>query len=206
MTAPQDPFIYHITHVDNLAGMLTDGGLWSDAGRQRHRPAAVNIGYQHIKARRMRRAVTAGPGGMLGEYVPFYFCPRSVMLYVISRGSSDYAGREREILHLVSRVSVATTGTRWAFSDRHAEVGHAEHFDGLDHLTKIQWDAVDAQMWTTCKEEKQAEFLVKDFFPWDKIQLIGVRDAAIVQQVNQILGAARRAPPRVELCPQWYYT
>ena len=107
---PEDPSIYHITHVTNLAGMVADRGLWSDAARRRHRPTATNIGYQHIKERRMRRAVTAGSGGVLGEYVPFYFCPRSVMLFVISRGSSDYNGHEREIVHLVSRVRVAIEG------------------------------------------------------------------------------------------------
>jgi hypothetical protein len=206
MTPPEDPPIYHITHVTNLAGRVADGGLWSDAARQRHRPSAINIGYQHIKQRRMRRAVTAGSGGVLGEYVPFYFCPRSVMLFVISRGSSDYTGNEREIVHLVSRVSVAVQGTRWAFSDRHAEVGHAEHFDDLVHLSKIQWSAVGARIWRDCREEKQAEFLVKDFFSWDRVESIGVRDAAVLRQVEGLLAGSGGGPPRVEVCPHWYYT
>jgi len=205
MAGPADPWIYHITHVTNLAGMVADGGLWSDAGRRMHRPTAVNIGYQHIKARRMQRSVTAGPRGKLGEYVPFYFCPRSVMLYVISKGASDYAGGQREIVHLASRVSVITQGTGWAFTDRHAEVGHAEYFDDLVHLTKIQWEAVEAQTWVRCKEEKQAEFLIKDFCPWDKIRFIGVQDAALVPEVDRILEAAT-SKPRVEPRPHWYYT
>ncbi len=154
----------------------------------------------------MQRSVTAGPRGKLGEYVPFYFCPRSVMLYVISRGASDYVGQQREIVHLVSRVSIATQGTRWAFSDRHAEVGHAEHFDDLVHLAKIQWDAVDAENWAQCKEEKQAEFLIKDFCPWDKIRFIGVHDAALIPEVNRILEPAPDLKPRVEPRPRWYYT
>lgn len=198
-----DPWIFHITHVDNLAGMLTDGGLWSDANRRARRPAAVNIGYTHIKERRMRRPVTAGAGGMLGEYVPFYFCPRSVMLFVIARGASDYSGQEREIVHLVSRVSVATTGTRWAFSDRHAEVAHAEHFADLADLARVSWDAVEAHTWKDRKEEKQAEFLVKDFFPWQKVLFIGVKDEAMLQHVRR---AVPDTPPRVESRPGWYYT
>lgn len=202
MSHPQDPWIFHITHADNLASIVADGGLWSDAHRRVHRPTSVNIGYHHIKERRMRRQVTAGAGGTLGEYVPFYFCPRSVMLYVISRGSSDYAGKEREIVHLVSRVSLATRNTRWAFSDRHAEVAHAEHFADLAHLARISWPAVEARSWTTCKEEKQAEFLVKDFFAWDKLVAIGVRDEAVRHHIQTTLPAA----PRVELRPGWYYT
>lgn len=206
MDVPEDPWIYHITHVTNLSGMLADGGLWSDAGQRARRPESVNIGYRHIKDRRMRRPVTAGGGGMLGEYVPFYFCPRSVMLYVISRGSSDYGGREREIVHLVSRMSIAIRGARWAFSDRHAEVGHAEHFDDRADLDRIQWPAVNAHYWQACKEEKQAEFLIKDFFPWDRVLGIGVRDAEIREQVNTLLASGAGRAPAVELHPSWYYT
>lgn len=206
MTVPTDPWIFHITHVDNLAGMVADGGLWSDAARRTRRPTTINIGYNHIKERRMRRAVTAGVGGMLGEYVPFYFCPRSVMLYVISRGSSDYAGQEREIVHLVSRVSVATTGAQWVFSDRHAEVAHAEHFADLADLARVSWPAVEARMWKDCREEKQAEFLVKDFFSWTKILFIGVRDEVIRQHVLAVVPGAVPGKPRVELRESWYYT
>lgn len=206
MRVPDDPWIYHITHVTNLAGMVADGGLWSDAGQRSRRPESVNIGYRHIKDRRMQRLVTAGGRGKLGEYVPFYFCPRSVMLYVISRGSSDYSGREREIVHLVSRMSVATQGTQWAFSDRHAEVAHAEHFDDRAHLDKIQWTAVEASYWQAVKEEKQAEFLVKDFFPWHMVRFIGVRDAEILKQVQDLLASGAGTAPPVELRPQWYYT
>ena len=72
--------IYHITHADNLEQIVREGRLWCDAQRIARGLAHTNIGYSHIKARRMRHPVTVSAGGTLGEYVPFNFCPRSVML------------------------------------------------------------------------------------------------------------------------------
>ena len=61
--------IYHITHVENLASIVRQARLWSDAQRVAQGFASTNIGYSHIKARRMRRVVTVAAGGTLGEYV-----------------------------------------------------------------------------------------------------------------------------------------
>ena len=61
-------------------------------------------------------------------------------------------------------------------------------------------------MWRDCSEEKQAEFLVKDFFPWDKVESIGVRDATMLRRVEDLLTGSGGSPPRVDVCPHWYYT
>ncbi len=78
--------IYHITHIDNLVSIVAAQALWSDAQRIRQGFVSANIGYSHIKERRLRRPITVSAGGMLGDYVPFNFCPRSIMLYVVSKG------------------------------------------------------------------------------------------------------------------------
>ena len=50
---PANPKIYHITHVDNLPGIIADGGLVSDATMiDRGGPAAM-IGISGIKKRRV---------------------------------------------------------------------------------------------------------------------------------------------------------
>src|SRR5882672_2037233 len=126
---PANPPIFHITHVDNLASIVAHGCLWSDAQRIARKLVTTNIGYSHIKQRRLNRLVTAGSGGKLGDYVPFNFCARSVMLFVVSRGHADYAGGQDEIVHLVSSVNTATAlGNVWAFTDRHADLAYASYF------------------------------------------------------------------------------
>jgi hypothetical protein len=81
--------------------------------------------------------VTTQAGGTLGDYLPFNFCPRSVMLFAVSKGHQDYKGGQETIVHLVSTVGRAVAlGRAWAFTDRHAELGHALHFDDLSKLPK----------------------------------------------------------------------
>lgn len=69
---PANPKIYHIVHVDNLASIIADGGLWSDAVMVQRQGGTV-IGMGSIKQRRLQLPITCHPGTHVGEYVPFYF-------------------------------------------------------------------------------------------------------------------------------------
>ncbi|WP_424945852.1 DarT ssDNA thymidine ADP-ribosyltransferase family protein [Candidatus Spongiihabitans sp.] len=40
----------------------------------------------------------------------------------------------------------------------------------LSQLGEIDWDAVDADQWRGCQDEKQAEFLVEQQFSWHLIE------------------------------------
>lgn len=202
---PADPLIYHITHVDNVPGILREGGLWSDAQRIARVLTSTNIAHVHIKQRRLNRAVTTRAGGKLGDYVPFNFCPRSVMLYVVGRGHSDYTGGQADIVHLVSRVSTATNlGRAWAFTDRHAELAHALHFDDLTRLDEVPWHVMDEHYWSSVREERQAEFLVHEFFPWTAVAEVGVMTAEVGERVQDALRASQHHPT-VSVRPRWYY-
>ncbi|MEX1361500.1 MAG: DUF4433 domain-containing protein [Nannocystaceae bacterium] len=202
---PSDPRIFHITHVDNLLGILQQGGLWCDAQRIARGLVSTNIGHLHIKRRRLGRAVTTRAGGNLGDYVPFNFCPRSVMLYVVNRGHDDYRGGQAEIVHLVSRVSTAIRqGRPWAFTDRHAELAHALHFDDLDQLGQVPWHVMDVQHWPSVREERQAEFLVHGFFPWTAVEAVGVANETTAARVHQVIAAASHQPA-VSVEREWYY-
>lgn len=199
-----DRRIYHITHVTNLPGIITQD-LVCDAERIKQSLASTNIGYAHIKKRRLTRRVPTRGGGNLGDYVPFNFCPRSVMLYVVNKGHGDYSGGQEQVVHLVSTIATATRlGRPWAFTDRHAEVGHALYFNDLAELDQVPWTAVDAQSWSSVKEEKQAELLVKTSFPWTAIEEIGVMSNAVAATVHQMLTASSHRPP-VVVRPGWYY-
>jgi hypothetical protein len=80
MPVPSKPHIYHIVHVDNLASIVANGCLWPDSVMHQRRGSTV-IGNREIKNDRLWLPVPCHPGTTVGEYVPFYFCPRSVMLY-----------------------------------------------------------------------------------------------------------------------------
>ena len=78
------PHIFHFTDIDNLGAILDCGALEC----HRDAPTKVEVGNVEIKASRKNRQVGCGPGGMVGDYVPFYFAPRSPMMYLISKGGS----------------------------------------------------------------------------------------------------------------------
>lgn len=107
--------VSHITHIDNLASILGQGCLWSDAKRIELGLVNQNIGYNHIKQRRLVRPVKVAAGGTIGQYVPFNFCPRSVMLYVIHCGHDDFGGGQDKVLHLISDTETVRLGNQHCF-------------------------------------------------------------------------------------------
>ena len=200
--------IYHITHADNVANIAREARLWCDAQRIARGLVSTHIGYSHIKERRMRHPVTVAAGGTLGNYVPFNFCPRSVMLYVVSQGHEDYREGQQPIVHLVSSIeTIRATGRPWFFTDRHADLGYANQFDALDKLDEVDWSVMPLRQWggdQEVKEKRQAEFLVHDSCPWQVIEAIGVIDQAIAERVEAAIAGAGHKP-RVEVHRDWYY-
>ncbi|MBZ8182847.1 DUF4433 domain-containing protein [Oscillatoria salina IIICB1] len=79
--------IYHITHVNNLSSILNSSGLIAFNQLKQQRANYTDIAHQTIQDRRARKQVPCGAGGVLHDYVPFYFAPRSPMLYTINRGN-----------------------------------------------------------------------------------------------------------------------
>jgi len=199
--------IYHITHINNLESIIADGCLWSDHQRIERNIGNTNIGYNHIKERRLQHPVTVALRGTLGEYVPFNFCPRSVMLYVVKQGHDNYSGGQNEVIHLVSSIrSVINANRPWFFTDRHADLGYALQYDDLRYISLLNWTAINRRIWNhpDTKELKQAEFLVYDFLAWACVEQIGVLNNSILQRVQNIINSSQHLPTITEE-PDWYY-
>lgn len=214
MRPPARPKIYHITHVNNLKSIIADGGLCSDAVRIVETKNHTNIGMTTIKGRRLGLPIRCHPGTMVGDYVPFYFCPRSVMLYILRRGNHPeitYTAGQRPIVHLKADLTTVVAwaeanGRRWAFCTSNAGAYYAEFLSTLERLDRIGWRAVRATDFRDplIKEGKQAEFLLHERFPWSLVDLVGVVDRTIKAQVTELLAKAAHLPP-VTVKPNWYY-
>ena len=205
--------IYHITHLNNLKGIIDTGGIYSDSERIRRGLDCRNIGYSHIKQKRLsQRLVPVAAGGFLGDYVPFYFGPRSPMLYTINQGNVEgYDEGQEPIVHLVSSIETAVNSERqWAFTDRHAVLGYTDYYDNLQFLDQIDWELMESKYWfdietySDRKERRQAEFLIHDFFPWPCITQIGVYSKMVKRQVIQVLETTEDKP-EVLIKRNWYY-
>jgi len=212
MTVPARPKLYHICHVDRLASIIASGGLLSDAAVAQATAPGTVIGMSHIKQRRLNELQLAShPGLFVGQCVPFYFCPRSVMLYLIHRQNADlaYKGGQGPIVHLEADLHATVNwanaqGLRWAFTLSNAGAYYFEDRADLGCLDEVDWDAVQARDWRGYKEGKQAEFLLERGFPWQLIERIGVLSQPIATQVSHALPVGGHRPP-VHIMPAWYY-
>ncbi len=213
MAVPAHPKLYHIVHVDNLASIVADGCLWSDAEMIQRQGGTV-IGMGGIKQRRLGLPVSCYAGLNVGDCVPFYFCSRSIMLYVIHCANHPelaYRGGQQPIIHLEADLHqvvnwAAENDRRWAFSLSNAGAVYTQFRSHLDQLDEINWTGVYARDFRPAdvKEAKQAEFLVHRSFPWSLVERIGVHSNAIVHRVtNALQNAAHR--PIVEIKSDWYY-
>src|SRR5207302_9261358 len=76
--------IFRITHINNIRWVL-EHGLHCRNGASVD-PNFVEIGNPDLISSRARRSVPVAPGGLLSDYIPFYFTPHSPMLYNIKTG------------------------------------------------------------------------------------------------------------------------
>jgi ssDNA thymidine ADP-ribosyltransferase, DarT len=211
MPPPANPKIYHIVHVDKLASIAADGCLWSDVDLDEKTVPGTIIGMSHIKEARRLRTLPSFPALHVGECVPFYFGPRSVMLFMMHAKSAElqYKGGQEPIVHLVADLAATVAWAnandqRWAFTLSNAASKYFEDRTNLAQIEDINWDAVSAKYWSSCREAKQAEFLIERQFPWHLVEEIAVINQVTHNlAVNAIADAAYR--PGVHIRPAWYY-
>jgi len=215
---PASPKIYHIVHVDRLASIIADVRLLCDAIMAGREGSGTTIGMNAIKKRRLELPITCRPGLKVGDCVPFYWCPRSVMLYLIHRGNHPeltYQGGQQSVVHLEADLYAAVEwaeahGKRWAFTLSNAGARYFEDRCDLEQLNQLDWESIQASRWAgsgipaTVKEGKQAEFLVEECLPWKLVARIGVCWDVMARRVDQALGQAAHRPI-IEVRKDWYY-
>lgn len=224
MPAPKPTRLFHITAIANLPAILAAGALLSKNGG-----AAAGINYQNIahagaQGARAVRAVPNPPGGMVHDYVPFYFAPRSPMLYAINGGRvAGCAWRQADIVHFETTVeNVTALGRPFVFYDRNATLAFSTAYTDLAHLdSAVAWDLITeapqldgyCMYWqsraTVARyadrmERRQAEFLVRNEAPLDCMTRLGVIDAAHQAQVQAMVAHAG-VPLAVDIMPSWYF-
>ncbi len=161
----------------------------------------------------MNRKVPTGMQGTLADYVPFYFAPRSPMLYAI-RGNQveGYSSGQMPLVHLQSDTgSVSTAGLSFTFTDGHAEMAVSEFFNDLEMLkSAVDWSVMKSPYWHDTvdhpdrKRKRQAEFLVHAFAPWNLVKGIGVMNQQVKNEIEAILSPSDHRPV-VRIRPAWYY-
>lgn len=207
---PDKALIWRIVHRDNLPWILRNGLHCKNATTQN--PNYVVIGNTDLIDRRSHRAVPVAPGGMLSDYVPFYFTPFSPMLYNIHTGRGDVPRRGNEdICILVSSVhKVQALNLGFVFTDRHAYSPLARYFNDVADLGQVDWSLLQARNFKRNPDDPeqieryQAEALVHRHMPITG--LIGI--ICYTQTVKDVIDIQIQAQDLqldVRAMPQWYF-
>ena len=214
MNVPTPTPIFRFLHVDNLQTCLQRGALHAPNHTPNDGLPYKSIHNVDIQQQRKVTRIPCGPGGVIHDYVSFYFGPRSPMLFQLHTGRvAGYAEGQAPLIYLVSTAQgVRDSDTGFVFSDGHGIATFTNWFDNLADLDKVDWDAVYATIWRDTVDDmdrqrrKQAEFLVHRQCDWSLIHEIDVLNDRAKTQVEQILGGFPRAMNRpVNVRPQGYY-
>lgn len=193
-------------------GICDRGGVCCDDTVSEDGIQHQSIAHQHIKDRRARRQVPVSSGGTLAHYVPFYFAPRSPMLFAISTGNIiGYEEGQCAVVYLVSSVErILEVNRPFCFTDGHADMAVSNYYNDVSQLDHIDWPLMESQYWNDTmydsdrKRRRQAEFLVHRFFPLTLVDEIGVFDANFQTVVRETM-AKVPCEFAVNVHRKWYY-
>jgi hypothetical protein len=206
--------VYRLVYVDNLETILARGALHSPNTKPNDGLPYRTIHDASVQESRHLKAIPCGPGGMLHDYVPFYFGTHSVMLLKLKTGRVlGYNEGQEPLVYLVTTMQdVIASGAGWVFTDGHGLATFTSWYDDPAKLTEVDWSLVKERYWSDTSQDgdrqrrKQAEFLVHDLLDWNTVRGIMVFNAAAKLRVAAILDKYpnRRRPPVAEK-PGWYY-
>ncbi|KRQ16855.1 type II toxin-antitoxin system toxin DNA ADP-ribosyl transferase DarT [Bradyrhizobium manausense] len=187
---PQNAFIFRICHKSNVEKVLNDGGCICANDAQNSKYA--EIGNQELISKRKAHPVPCGPGGTLGDYVPFYFTPYSPMLYNIKTGYNGIPKKPIEdIVILITSLHYLTQkGVPFVFTDRHAYLKLAQFSNDLSNLSWIIWPVLQVRDFKKDDMDKfekyQAEALVHKKLPLNALMGIACFNDAVKTEVEQL--------------------
>ena len=198
--------IYHMTHYKNIPNIIESGLLCTSVLRQ-NGFEFENCANIEIQERRADKQVPIEPGGCVHDYVPFYFNPRSPMLYYLNKNQQ---GGQRYMIHLETHAKTAYSAGQCVFTDGHPIMALSEFYSDLKEITNIDWPLMGSQQWANTtddpdrKRRRQAEFLVLESLPWTCIERIGVLNSKASAYIEKLIETAEHKPA-ISVEPNWYY-
>ena len=220
MATPPDPVrLFHITAMANLPAICQAKAILA----KNHGQQYINIAHQGAQGARSGRAVPNPPGGVVHDYVPLFYAPRSPMLFAINCGRVDGCQlKQEEIVHFeFSLPSALADGAPFVIFDRNATLSYAGAYTSLNDLDKVAWDLFfeaplvgdfskyfhDRQTdprHADRREKRMAEFLVKGCVMLSRCTRIGVINAAKQAEARAIVQKAGLTL-LVDVRPDWYF-
>jgi len=220
--------IYHVTHISNLAGVLSSGALLADASKDWEGRPAVDISSAETRESR-RSILVSGQGSLsVAKYVPFFLSPDASVWDSIRARSDDprlaldpHGSAPFDFVILVSTVrkaldaqAAAKAGAAESAAESAAVAASAgvvaADGDAAGVLTRFGTTRADAEgVLRKLRADPEspaileAEFLIEETFPFELVTLIGVANDKVRDLVKPILAASSHRP-KVAVYPPWF--
>jgi hypothetical protein len=208
--------IHHLTHIDNLAGILADG-LHADSSTTWGSRPEVDISSADTREAR-RVAVVAGSvqGATVADYVPFFLSPNAALWEGIRARTPDpriSATARRlpaaEFVLLVSTIEQVSMSQQTSDGVSDGSIVVADG-DAADPRTRFAVTSDDSERMLRrllgmddSGALQRAEFLVHGSVPFELITLVGVANDKARSAVRAILGSSGHGP-RLAVHPPWF--
>lgn len=206
----QKALIWRIVHKDNIPWILQHGLHAGNSSIQS--PDWVHIGNPELTDKRAKHQVPLPPGGVLNDYVPFYFTPFSPMLRNISTGWGGITKRANDdIVILVSSLrKLEEMGYPYVFTDSHAYYMWANFYADLAHLGEVDWPLIQSRDFKRDPDDPgkferyQAEALVYECCPVEALKGMVCYSEKTKQQLDVLVGKFGHKLD-VHARPEWYF-
>ena len=201
--------IFRITDIANVPWILKNGVHCCNSECQDSGFCA--IGNPDLIDKRSRWQVPIEPGGVLGDYVPFYFTPHSIMLYNIKTGYGVKMRPMADIAILATSLHrVVDAGSRFVFTDRHAYLMGARFSSDLAELGRVDWSILNSRDFRIDpndpgkKPRYMAEALVHHSLPVGALEKIVCHGE---EQKRQLEAESHRCGNKTPIVvqPDWYF-
>lgn len=172
--------LYHMTHIENLSGILRDGLLSHNAAKN-----IVDISNKDVNARRSKKDTVHNQS--LHDYVPMYFNPRNAMLYQ----KQSELGENLVVLEINKSVCLKN---KTIFTDKNAATDQCNFLYCLSQFEAIDWNKIYSKDWiesgvtfVDLKQAMMAECLVNSHVPSEFITKIHICGNHLEAPLNNAL-------------------
>ena len=165
-------YAWHFTRIDNLRSILSTGQLNCDSSSTTN----TNNSDPAQKQARREKPVTVEPYGVVADYVPFYFNPKSPTLFRVKTGWNVPMGPTPQQDLVFFKINFTPNYKGWVagqcavITDRHPNSTTVEFamctIENIDRL--IKWEVMSDGEWRNTPDDpsrmlfRQAELLIHD--------------------------------------------
>ena len=162
-SGPTDWLAWHFTDIGNIVSIAETGTLVSHSASVAH----IDVADAEIKRDRLSRVIDLPPpypSSAVGDHVPFYFTPRSPMLFRVK----CERGQDSLVFFGVRVGDIAGDGYTWCAANGNARSQFTEFSNELASMDEfIDMDALNTKYWNSdedpdLRRRRQSELLVRD--------------------------------------------